>query len=195
MNLCIDFYTYPENVDKDKVMRELRDIVQHLEHSISELYEIKWIENEPFDSIESAKDFINKNDVHSCIAVRYRNLPEDAKMSSKYKNLLAMYQKAEVRYHSLREKKYIRTVNTKFIRCRFCGSRFNRVQMLNHTYTWPINLCPICYNDFRPETTLKSLEKAAKRVSDLKTQIQAEKDRLAKEHGEIRWLVKISFVL
>lgn len=197
MSLCIDYYVFPENANKKDVIKELREMVRRdSPESSADLSDIDWFEDDPCDNKEEAEKFIQDHDkyANSCLAVRYWELPSNAKTSAKYKKLSDKQKKASLRYDSLRSAQYIRTVKAKFIGCRFCGSRFNRLQMLSDTYGGPNNRCPICGNDFRPETTLKTIKKAEQALLNANQQLQEERDRLAKINGVVKWLVKIEYV-
>lgn len=196
MSLNVDYHIYNENVDKQKVYKELAHMVKCANPETScGLAQIIWYDDAPLESKEAAEKFIDEHDEYydGCLAVRYKELPDNAPKTPKYTMLLERRKKAEARYKALNDEPYISTVKAAYISCRYCASKFNRLQMLSQTYSGPNNLCPICKNDLRPQTKLNAIQNAKQRLDNINEQLQAERDRLAQDHGVVKWLVKIEF--
>lgn len=192
-NIC--HYDFPENVDKDSVYENLNTIVMRdTWREGGSLSNIRWYDTPPLDSIEDAKNFIAANDRnwYDNLAVRYHDFDE-THTSKTYLTLLDRRQKAVARHTKLSQAIYAESLQSAYISCKHCGSKLNRMYLLNPRNGTQQNCCPVCHEDLRPETTLTNIQKAKDAIAAIDAKILDEKRKLTKRFGEVRWLVKIEY--
>lgn len=192
-NIC--YHNFPENVDKDSVYENLNTIVMRdTWREGGSLSNIRWYDTPPLDSIEDAKDFIAANDRnwYDNLAVRYHDFDE-THPSKTYLTLLDRRQKAVARHTKLSHAIYAESLQSAYISCKHCGSKLNRMYLLNPWSETRPNCCPVCHEDLRPETTLANIQKTKNAIAAIDAKILVEKRRLAKRFGKIMWLVKIEY--
>lgn len=183
----IEHYTYPKDVDKKKVQKELD------RHAAEEDYgegctglgsSIRWYENKVYENRDEAEKAIEKmdNGWYDQLAVLYKSnkKPRD----NKIKELNDKCRLAYEEYIRRDNIKYPQTVTSTYIGCKNCGSRLART-LLNS------NRCPVCHNDLRPEHMLKTVAAAEKKHQKILHDI-AEYEK-KKGTPEINWLVKIEY--
>lgn len=195
MSHNIEYYEYPENVDKKKVASDLDNYVRHAAwQEGGHLNEIRWYDAEPCASREDAEVFIQEHDHnwYDCIAVRYRE-PILDKPSKTYVELMGRKKKADERYAKASAEVYASTVQSAYIGCKHCGSKVNRQYLLRQTIGVRVNACPVCRADLRPASKLENIQKASEAVEAICKKLQEESRRMSKKNGQVKWLVKIEY--
>lgn len=195
MSHNIQYYDYPENVDKEKVFADLANYVRHEDwQEGGHLSKIRWIPGPVLESRDAAEKYIEKHDNgwYDCLAVRYRQ-PKSGVQSKAYLDLQQRSQKAQARYQSLVGAVYASTVKAAFIGCKNCGSKLSRKYILAKNRGVCANFCPVCGADLRPVTTQERIKKAFEAHREILGKMEEEAKRMAKRNGEVRWLVKIEY--
>ena len=180
----IEHHTYPENVNKQKVYKELKNYVEHeCWQEGGSLEPIRWETGVILKSREEAEKWIESHDRgwYDQLAVRYEH---PMTTNSNTKQFDEKIMKAYENYNSKESVVYPHTRTSEFIGCSKCNSRLSRTHLNN-------NFCPVCNADLRPETTLKAI-KAAKLKWE---KAQNEKREYLRKHAkkEILWMVKIEY--
>ena len=180
----IEYRDYKENTDKKKIYEELNNYVEHAtwQEGGSGIDHISWNDH-VCESYEAAKDWIEKHDKgwYDCLAVKFerpiRGTYDTKKFDEKIRETCAVCtERSSVIYPKTR--------TSEFIGCDKCKSRLARTY-LNRNY------CPVCGNDLRPESMLKSITTATEKWK----KAMMAKDEYVRKHSkkEIRWLVKIEY--
>ena len=75
-------------------------------------------------------------------------------------------------------------LKAEFVGCRHCGSKMRRTLIKS-------NKCPVCYEDLRPESSIKALGNALHKYK----KAQAARNSYECDHSEkeVKWLVKIEY--
>ncbi len=178
----IDYFDYKENVDQKKITNELMDYIQENGEYGGE--DIRWCREAICENEEAARKWIEGHDNgwYDQLAVRYyKPIP------NKTKKLEELDQKVKDAYSVYNERNnasYVKTRTSDFIGCSNCKSRMNAKYLLR-------NFCPICGEDLRTETILKSIAAAKSKWEAAK---KTREDYINKHSNkEIRWLVKIEY--
>lgn len=196
MSHNIQFFDYPENVNKKAVQAKLDDYVAHedWQEGCSGLYnKIRWLD--PIcDSQEDAEHYIEAHDRkdYDCLAVRFRVA---AKTSSKLEQLQEKCRECNRDYAvALAGDNYPATRKSEYIGCPSCGSKLNRKILAKSKKP---NICPVCGTDLRPaslrEREVARFAKAKASKESTEKALKEEKKKLAKASKTIRWLVKIEY--
>lgn len=182
----IEYHSYPENIKRDYVQRELDHYVSEETrgeggHGLGQ--NIRWLENICADRDE-AESFIRDHDRnwYDQLAVRYYvSTPKQCKALD---NLRAKIKAAYYEFYSRNSKIWAETVKAELVGCKTCGSRMSRVYLKT-------NRCPVCGNDLRPESMRKSVEAAKAKWK----KAQDAEQEYVKKHGKktVKWLVKIEY--
>ena len=179
----IEYETYPENINRKKVQQFWDDYARR--NGDGMYASIRWIENGVSESIEEAHARIEKMDTgdYGQYAVKYKQYrPHKTKaiedLTKRLKEAYEDYTKKSNKIHYTPD-----TVSAEFISCPGCKSKIS-VQHIR----W--NRCPICGSDLRPKTTLKLIENAKKKWTDLQKRL---KDEEMKGKYDICWLVKVEY--
>lgn len=195
MSHNINYFDYPENVDKNKVINELETYVSHEAwQEGGHLGHIRWIPGPVCESRDDAVKYIEAHDKgwYDCLAVRYLE-PDFQKKSKAYIELQQRYKKAYDRYSTLNEEEYASTVKSAFIGCKTCGSKLSRKHILERRHGAYSNFCPVCGADLRSPTMQDRIKKAREAMCEIQKKLEQEERHMAKRNGDIRWLVKIEF--
>lgn len=181
----INYYSYPEKVNKTKVFEELKNYVEHecwQEHG--SLSNIRWNETEICESREAAEEWITKHDKgwYDCLAVRFKNpLPQE---TEKLQELRLNIRETCKEYQKRESELYSNKVTSAYIGCKSCGSKLSRTHLKT-------NKCPVCRAELRPEHMLKWVATAENKY---RKAINTEKEYVLKHSKkEICWLVKIEY--
>ena len=187
MSHNIEYFTYPLNISKEKVKKELDGYVARADwqEGCTGLFRpIRWIENPVYESHEEAAKAIDRMDTHNYdqIAVRYKykEMKPDAKYDEMSKKADELYKE----YNKRDKKLYAETLTSDFIGCKECGSRLNRKMLKS-------NFCPVCEKDLRPEYMKKSIQTAKDKW--VKAKDSAAEYLQKKAKAEIMWIVKIEY--
>lgn len=198
MGYQVEFYTYPNNSNKLDVFHELNNYV------IKRTLDAGWGLGEGFGSTgieqirwyddikpcyEDALNFLNlrTSDRHGSAAVRYVGLnPWDT--SEKLEELREKRRAVNEKLLLAHTKVYVKDLKSDYVTCKKCGSRM-KINLLDS------DICPICGNVMRSETTLKNIEKMHQRLLKLDKQIREEERKVAAKNGGVRWVVKIAYLV
>lgn len=198
MSHNIEYRTYGEDVNKDKVKDELDIYVAHADYAegCSGLYNpIRWLNNEPLNSQDEAEDFLLLNDKknYDNLAVRYYEIKSDV-TSKKLEDLKSKYYDAARKRKELDNPLYIDSVKAAFISCKHCKSKLSRAAMLREK-PFATNNCPVCGEDLRPATTIKALNSLGEKIKKLSKQMDEEREKLSKKpsNRKIKWLLKFEY--
>lgn len=187
MSHNVEHFTFPKDVNKAKVQKELDNYVAHADwqEGCSGLYNnIRWLDGKVYVNYDEAIDAIDKLDkgAYDQLAVLYYDV--ESVRDDKVKELQAKSDELWKEYERRDDELYVERVKAEFIGCKKCGSRLAR----KFLYT---NFCPVCKNDFRSETALKSIEAAKARANKARTAVCDYMEKKAKRN--VRWLVKIEY--
>lgn len=184
----IEYFTYPKNVNKASVQKDLNNYVAHADwqEGCTGLYrDIRWLDEKVYDSEEEAHAAINRMDRgdYDQIAVlyqEYENVEDD-----KSRALYAKLQEASKEYYERNRLLYSNTVTSAFIGCKKCGSRLARTFLHD-------NYCPVCKAELRPDHMLKAVSAAKNRMEKANKNYNDYTFRKSKKNG-LCWLVKIEY--
>ena len=187
MSHNVEYFTYPENINREYVKKNLDNYVAHADwqEGCSGLNgNIRWIEGQIMKNDEEAHKFIESHDRgnYDQLAVRYYqsiivNDDKTRQLEDKRNEAYKEYQRRE-------QKCYPQTLSSSFVGCKNCCSRLS-VKHLNG------NICPVCKSDMRPEYMLKSIETAKKKWEKSRQAVLDYIDKHSKK--EVVWLVKIEY--
>lgn len=186
----IEYRSYDEKVNKDKVKRELDDYVAHEDwkEGCSGLYNgIRWLDI-MFGSYDEAQEYIEKHDRgdYDNLAVKYRVADNDILKTKKYKELKGRNDRLWREYSDLSNASYMEGVKSLLVTCSKCGSKISSKQ-------WKRNNCPVCGQDFRSKTTLDRIDAKLKASRKAETELEQYKADYAGKHGNVYWLVKFEY--
>lgn len=184
----IEYFTYPENVKKDIVQKELDHVVacEDYKEGCKGLGQpIRWLENLGICAdYESAEKLLRVNDRgwYDQLAVRfYEPIPFKGKAVDE---LAERAQKAGDAYRKADNAVWASGFKSEYVGCRSCGSKLKRELLRT-------NLCPVCRADLRPDSTLKLIDVARNKWR----LAQMAHDGYIKQHAKkcVKWLVKIEY--
>ena len=187
MSHNIEHFTYPKNVNKAQVQKNLDNYVAHADwqEGCTGLYNnIRWLDNKVYESEDEAREAIKKMDrgCYDQLAVLFQNhqTPDDEKVRE-------LNSKAAMACHEWNRRDrilYAETVTSTFIGCKKCGSRLARVMLCS-------NSCPVCHAELRPEHMIKSVASAKSKWD--KAQRDVAEYIKKKGKTDVMWLVKIEY--
>ena len=187
MSHNIEYFTYPRNVNKARVKKDLDNFVAHAdwqEGASGLCHPIRWIEDKVYSSEEEARSAIHSmdNKWYDQIAVLFQNSndPNDEKIRELRKKSIEARDEYQKRDRVL----YAEKVTSAFIGCKNCGSKLARTFL--HS-----NSCPVCHVELRPEHMMKSISSAKNKW--LRTQREVEEYIQKKGKKDVMWLVKIEY--
>lgn len=183
----VEHYDYKENIDKKAVYTDLNNYVEHATWAEggNGIEPIRW-NDYVCESYEAAKEWIQKHDKgwYDQLAVKYKTPVRESRKSDKLKELEQKILDAYSEYNKRNNALYPKTRTSEYIGCGQCGSKLSSKHLTS-------NRCPVCHEDLRPETMLKSIAAAEAKWK----RAQAIKKEYVDKHSkkEIRWLVKIEY--
>ena len=189
MSHNIKHFTYAEKENKNRIQKDLDTYVSHetWQEGGHGTGGIRWLDA-VCKSREEAEQYIEKHDRgwYDCLAVRY-----EAPIQFTSKKLEELKQAVITSYKVYEDRanmNYPSTLTSEFIGCKSCGSRLNRAKMAAKPDG---NKCPVCREDLRTDTILKSIETAKNKWK----RVTAQKEEYINSHAkkERRWLVKIEY--
>lgn len=187
MSHNIDYFIYPEHIDRKKVQAELDDYVAHIDwqEGCQGLFTpIRWINGKVFADRNEAEKYINRIDNHNYDQIAVQFYDHECKPDDKYKELQAKADEAYKEFTRREHILYAQTVTSTFIGCKKCGSRLVRTYLKS-------NLCPVCQTDMRPDHMKKSVEAARSKWNRARdTSVDYLKKKAKKR---VMWLVKIEY--
>lgn len=187
MSHNVECFTYPKNVNKAKVQKDLDNYVAHVDwqEGCGGLYnKIRWLDSKVYASHDEAIEAIERLDkgAYDQLAVLFYDV--ESVRDDKVKDLQAKEIEARKEYERRDNELYPKKVTADYIGCKKCGSRLARKLL----YT---NFCPVCKGDFRSETALKSIEAAKAKWNKARDNVCAYIEKKGKKN--VRWLVKIEY--
>lgn len=193
MGHSINYATYPENVDKQRVQAYWDEVAMHedCQEGCTGLPDsIIWYNKPVLSNYEAAQNWIEEHDSnwYDQIAIRYKDVI-DVKPSKALEKALERKVKATNNYYDLSNKFHFENVKSQFIGCKKCGSKLS-IKFLHN------NFCPLCKNDLRPETILKRIEVAKENMKKAEKELknmQKEFDKKQEKKAKIMWLVKTEY--
>lgn len=196
MSHNIEFFTYPQNVDKKKVEAELNTYVAHadwLEGCSGLDKPIRWLDV-LCDTEEKAHDYIKSHDRgwYDSLAVKFYYFSREAAKSKSYVALQEKYTAAYAKWRERDSDICLSHQKADYVGCKNCGSRLNRAMLIQRFRT-DANFCPICRADLRSPTVLQSIVAAKARCEAIEKQLAVEQEKAAKAAKNIKWLVKIEY--
>lgn len=184
----IEHYTYPENVHRDYVQRELNYYVQNETrgeggHGLDK--DIRWLEKLPVckDYDQAVRTIeINDKGWYDQLAVRYYD--HSSKFNNKKLEWLKEREKDALAAYREKDGIWAKNLKAEFVGCRTCGSRLKREYIQS-------NCCPLCKHDLRPDSTIKAVESALNRYK----KAEAARNSYVCDHAPktVKWLVKIEY--
>lgn len=192
MGHSIEFFSYRKDVNKDEVQKELSDYVRKetWREGGGGIRTIQWKTHEPFETQQDAEEYISQLYVgdYQQVAVLFHDRPDQ--MPVYYNVAQVRLKEARDKLFKLERKNYLETLASEYVTCKACGSRINREKAVHMFHR--NNACPVCLQDTRPASTLKTVEKARAKVDECEKKLR-EAERKANEHGPVKWLVKIEY--
>lgn len=191
MSHNIEYYDYPANVNRKKVLASLSQHVscctmQEGGHGIDK---IRWLDH-VCDTYDEAEEYIKLQDsgYYDQLAIKYR-VPH--KPGKKELELKARVQKAQERLQHEKEINRLAGLKSEYVGCKNCGSKLSREHMLKKARG---NFCPVCGADLRSPTVQKTIANAENAYKHAKKAYDEEVKRAVKSgKANIRWLVKIEY--
>ena len=191
MSHNIDYRSYPENVDRQKVLDDLNHYVameDWQEGSGGLLHGIRWYDfTPPCEDYSAAMKFLKKNDKgnYDNLAVRYFVYEQNERGKKRIDAAKTACVDAYRKYQAKEDVLYPTTITSAFVGCKACGSKLSR----EHLHS---NYCPVCRADLRPETTKNAIAAAKKRWKDAQVRVeQAEKANRGR--AKHMWLIKFEY--
>lgn len=187
MSHNVNYSTYAENVNKDKVQAEW-DAVARAEGRGEGASGLpgKIIWHSPImDSQEEAEEYIHRHDSgwYAQLAVRFRIPTERSKKTAELEERLGV---ARGKFHVLNQKPHFAGVKSEFIGCKNCGSRIATKYLKG-------NFCPVCYADMRPETVRKRLTALSENIEKAEKAYRESLQADTKKSKTVKWLVKTEY--
>ena len=186
----IRYFDYDEKVNKDKVVDQLEKFAQ------AETFgegggglpsRIRWLDR-TFDTYDEAVEYIEQEDQktwYNCMAVKYH----ETKRGKEPKKLIDLRQRViNLRQvaNQIENEPHFKDAKSQYVGCKKCGSKLNK--------DYIGNICPVCRNDLRPESTLKKITRSKEVLKEAQKKLEKEERDFAKSHkGKVRWLVKIEY--
>lgn len=190
----IEYYEYPESVDKNKVYSELGNMVYY--RCIQEggrLSAIRWLESSApiLNGRDAAEEYIKAHDKgwYDCLAVRFH--PQSTKESEREKNAKIKFNQLNHRLEESFFTPHFQSTKAEFIGCKGCGSRISKTHLLAKGRA-AANKCPVCGCDMRPQTVLAKEEKIREDMQKCREAIIKEQEKRPFLR-EVCWLVKIEY--
>ena len=181
----IEYFTYPENVDRQGVEKKLDNYVAHedWQEGCCGLYHpIRWLKDKVYANYVEAHEAVEKLDGgdYDNLAVKYYvyHQQNDDKLKLLKQKVSEAYDEYDRRYKIL----YSDQVTSAYIGCKNCGSRLARPYLKS-------NSCPVCRAEMRPEYMLKSVSSAKNKWERAQREAKEYTEKKCKK--EIVWLVKI----
>ena len=133
--------------------------------------------NHVCESADEAQHYLDQfvDDAYwSCmgVGVAFKQAKKLPKQTKQYQKAVEMLNKYQEKLRLSQSKLHYRNTKQKATSCRFCGRRFNTVELMT-------NYCPACRRDMRPDTILKQEE-------DFRTQINYYYNRIQAFENEAR---------
>ena len=184
--------TYPENVNKQKVQNEWDAAVRRIcyqEGASGLASPIRWLDM-VCDSYEEAEEYIRSKDKgwYDQLAVRYLDYG-NIQPSKKLIDLRERVGQLYTAYRQKAERFHFADIQAAFVTCKGCGSKISRKHLQG-------NRCPVCKEDMRPDSTLKSIESAKASYTKAQAALAEEEKKWQekqKKQAKVRWLVKIEY--
>lgn len=182
----IHYASYKEKADRKKVEAEWDRICTRESDYHKGLYNhIRWIEDgisESYDEAQKRIERLDRRD-YDQLAVRYKRYHKNttkafAELQRKCDEAMKDYDNKMGKIHYTPQ-----NVTSSFIGCKDCGSKI-AVKYIKS------NFCPVCHADLRPASTLKAIENAKKKWTELTERVKKEE---MKGKYDICWLVKIEY--
>lgn len=186
----IGMRTYPLNVNKDEVKKELDGFVAHEDwrEGCTRLWnDIRWLDV-TLESYDKAEAYINAHDRgnYDNLAVKFRCTDDSVKNTSKYKTLAEREKRLIKEYYDMNSALYLRTVKSAYVTCRKCGSKIA-------SKVWGSNKCPVCGQDFRSDTMLERISAKRKAYEKASKERAEYCEKYSQKNGKVEWLVKFEY--
>lgn len=190
MSHSIEYASYPENVNKERVQKEWDRVAaaEGRREGATGLYrKIRWLPD-VLGSRDEAEKFLNSRiggKDYDQVAVRYRKLVKEPAYVIAARTA---FNEATKRYGELNMPVHYASVKAKFVACKNCGSSLAREYLRS-------NRCPLCGVDMRPASKLDAIEKAGKNVEKARAKMAEAEEKAAKENKnkELLWLVRVEY--
>lgn len=188
----VEYGEYEENVNKKRVQEYWDNYAarEDWEEGCSGLNgNIRWI-NYICESRDEAYEYIEAHDNgwYDQVAVKFKEYPE-FKHTKKYDTLVDKLGEVQKKFNALESKVHYAGVVSKFIGCKKCGSKIASAYIKS-------NYCPVCGEDLRPATVLKTVNNYKEKISQLQKEIKEEGKKIQKKmekQATIKWLTKIEY--
>lgn len=199
----IQYQDYPENINRKSVQAEWDHYaaMECWQENGSGLYnDIRWIKSVICNTYEEAYEYIEQHDKgwYDQLAVRYK-VPKRVTPTKTLKTLKERADRLRARKIELEMTDHYANIKAKLVTCRTCNSKIS-TEILSRrqkgNLSWRNhNMCPVCGNDLRPESTLERIQQAKKNSEKADKEYNAARKAAEKKAktAEIRWLVKVEF--
>lgn len=183
---------YDENVNKKDVQAywdKYASMEDWQEGCSGLVRDIRWIDHICKDR-EEAEAYIESHDRkwYDQLAVKFREYPS----IEPSKTLLSLRQRRSaesLKYQEYAKSHSVSTFKAEYIGCPSCGSKLKRTLLKSES-------CPLCRSELRSKTTIETLDRYSKNITELDKQIRAEEKKLDEKNikkAKIKWLVKIEY--
>lgn len=190
MSHNIQYFDYPENVDKKAVKAELDDYAAHADwqEGCTGLYhDIRWLGNivcSSYPEAERKLEELDRGDYDQLAVLFHEDVVPKTK---KFAALASRKKEMEEKLRALESGVHysVDKVKSSFVTCRHCGSKIATKYITR-------NSCPVCNHDMRPKTVLDTIERQRKKLDETNRKIEEEIAKASKNAPK-RWLVKIEY--
>ena len=183
---------YDENVNKKDVQAywdKYASMEDWQEGCSGLVRDIRWIDHICKDR-EEAEAYIESHDRkwYDQLAVKFREYPS----IEPSKTLLSLRQRRSaesLKYQEYAKSHSVSTFKAEYIGCPSCGSKLKRTLLKSES-------CPLCRAELRSKTTIETLDRYSKNITELDKQIITEEKKLDEKNikkAKIKWLVKIEY--
>ena len=188
----VKHFTYPENVNKTRVQRDLDNYAAHedwQEGCRGLNGSIRWNDH-VCANYEEAEAYIESHDKgrYGQLAVKYREYEK----IEPTKNLLSLKERLDKEREKKAEYTAAHSVSAfkaEFVGCPDCGSKLKKTLLKSEN-------CPLCRAELRGKTTVDTIARYEANIRDLQKQIKEEEKKMEEKNlkkSKIKWLVKIEY--
>lgn len=198
----IHHWDYETKISKSIILAEIDEFVK--EETRGEggngIGQIRWYDNDICEDWAKAEEFLSahENGWYDCLAVRYKEFPGvDFTESKKIVELRKREKQLSIEYIKHNSIVHYKGVKSEYISCRTCGSKIAS-RYFGDEYGQIKNICPVCKEDIRPQSTLDRLSRMKEKLNSLSTKINSMEDEFIKKEQSkmkptIKWLVKFEY--
>lgn len=184
----IEYFNYPVSSSKNTIQSDLNRYVSHKTYQEGGhgIEPIRLIDGDVCADSQTAHERIEHLDNHNYdqIAVMYHESTEPPKTKA-FEALVARRDELNKKLCEAEDYVHYKEAKSKLVSCKKCGSKISTGYL--HS-----NYCPVCHEDLRPKSLLKSINEMYERRNKLDKKIR-EVTIKANKKSPLYWLVKIEY--